>query len=176
MNIVQKEKVDRSIPYFDRPLFWMRGIVTNTKCLRLKVQTKKGQDGVGGKEISLLEDFAMPLFRRGQSELPWMTVPFRFNGIILTSVGDNRTTMPPSSVLPNSLDLSILAICNPCRVMMTQLVQYDYTCTYPSSCSDIAQILVGGVIVSQINKRVLFLGCINDEHAARRQRTCLAHE
>jgi hypothetical protein len=28
----------------------------------------------------------------------------------------------------------------------------------------------------QINKRVLFLGCINDEHAARRQRTCLAHE
>jgi hypothetical protein len=27
-----------------------------------------------------------------------------------------------------------------------------------------------------VNKRVLFLGCINDEHAARRQRTCLAHE
>ena len=26
------------------------------------------------------------------------------------------------------------------------------------------------------NERVLFLGCINDEHAARRQRTCLAHE
>jgi hypothetical protein len=28
----------------------------------------------------------------------------------------------------------------------------------------------------QFNERVLFLGCINDEHAARRQRTCLAHE
>ena len=28
----------------------------------------------------------------------------------------------------------------------------------------------------KINKRVLFLGCINDEHVARRQQTCLAHE